>query len=163
MENSVLQQQQQHNQHIQQRDLSREAARDLLAKEQQQQKIRDNEKLEMRDLIEKYQQNQERLEKAKAVIKQINTEQNEIKDKIKTFMKKYTLNNIFTQDGGKIVYQIQNVQKPINKKYLEKRVLEIMGDINGREFLRKIMSNVEAQKREHIIFRVGKPKKQVYV
>jgi predicted acetyltransferase len=136
--------------------------RDAATREQQQ-KIRENEKLEMKELIEKYQQNLEKIDKAKKVVKQVNAEQNEIKEKIKEFMKRYTLNNIFTQDGGKIVYQVQNVQRPINKKFLEKRVLELMGDINGREFMRKILGNVEATKREHIIFKVGKTKRQVYV
>lgn len=135
--------------------------RDLVPREQQ--KIRENEKMEMKDLIEKYQQNMERMDKAKKAIKQLNAEQNEIKERIKDFMKKYTLNNIFTQDGGKIVYQVQSVQRPLNKKFLEKRVLELLGDINGKEFLKKILMNVEAQKREHIIFRMGKTKRQVYV
>ncbi len=125
--------------------------------------IRENEKMEMKELIEKYKSNTEKLNKANRVIKQIRLEQEDIKDKLKDFMKKHSLQNIFTQDGGKIIYQNQNVQCPVNKKFIEKKILEIMGDMNGRELINKIFNSRETVKREHLIFKNGKEKSQLYV
>lgn len=133
------------------------------AQQQQQQQIDENEKVRVKELIERYQANVEKITKTRKIMKQLSDEQDEIKEAIKEFMKKYNLNNIFTQDGGKVVFQMQNVQKPINKKFLEKRVLELLGDVNGREFLKKIYANMEVIKREHVMFRMGKSKLQVYV
>lgn len=125
--------------------------------------IRENEKMEMKELIEKYKSNTEKLNKANRVIKQIRLEQEDIKDKLKDFMKKHSLQNIFTQDGGKIIYQNQSVQCPVNKKYIEKKILEIMGEMHGKELINKIFSSREMVKREHLIFKNGKEKSQLYV
>lgn len=125
--------------------------------------IRENEKMEMKELIEKYKSNTEKLNKANRVIKQIRLEQEDIKDKLKDFMKKHSLQNIFTQDGGKIIYQNQNVQCPVNKKFIEKKILEIMGEMNGKELINKIFNSRETVKREHLIFKNGKEKSQLYV
>ena len=59
--------------------------------------------------------------------------------------------------------QMQNVQRPINKKFLEKRVVELLGDTQGRDFLKKIYASMDVIKREHVMFRMGKSKLQVYV
>ena len=125
--------------------------------------IRENEKMEMKELIEKYKSNTEKLNKANRVIKQIRLEQEDIKDKLKDFMKKHSLQNIFTQDGGKIIYQNQNVQCPVNKKFIEKKILEILGEMNGKELINKIFNSRETVKREHLIFKNGKEKSQLYV
>jgi hypothetical protein len=129
----------------------------------QQQPIDENEKIKVKEFIERYQANADKISKTRKLMKQLSDEQDEIKEAIKEFMKKYNLNNIFTQDGGKVVFQMQNVQKPINKKFLEKRILELLGDINGREFLKKIYANMDVIKREHVMFRMGKSKLQLYV
>jgi len=78
-------------------------------------------------------------------------------------MKKHSLQNIFTQDGGKIIYQNQNVQCPVNKKFIEKKILEILGEMNGKELINKIFNSRETVKREHLIFKNGKEKSQLYV
>jgi butyrate kinase len=127
------------------------------------QKIKENEKLEMKELIDKYNNNLEKLNKLKRAIKQINLEQDEIKDKLKDFMKKNNIFNIFTQDGGKVIYQIQNVQPPLNKKFIEKRIIELVGEPNGKDLISKIFMNRDSKKRESIILKVGKPSGRVYV
>lgn len=122
-----------------------------------------NEKVEMKELIEKYQSNSEKINKIKRAVKQMSLEQEDIKDKIKAFMKKHEIQNIFTQDGGKVVYQIHTVQPPINKKFLEKRILELVGEASGKDLINKIFSNKQPIKRESVFFRPGKSNKQIYV
>lgn len=122
-----------------------------------------NEKVEMKELIEKYQANLDKINKIKRAVKQLSLEQEDIKDKIKVFMKKHQIQNIFTQDGGKVVYQIHSVQPPINKKFLESRIVELVGENNGKELVAKIFQNKQPIKRESVLFRPGKNSGQIYV
>lgn len=124
--------------------------------------IQENEKIAMKELIEKYRSNNEKIQKINRALKQARLEQEDIKDKLKVFMKKYSLQNIYTQDGGKVVYQSQMVQTPINRKFIEKRIIELMGDTKGKEFITNLISKREQSKREHLTFRTGK-NNQLYV
>jgi transcriptional regulator of heat shock response len=122
-----------------------------------------NEKVEMKELIEKYQANLDKINKIKRAVKQLSLEQEDIKEKIKVFMKKHQIQNIFTQDGGKVVYQIHSVQPPINKKFLESRIVELVGENSGKELISKIFLNKQPIKRESVLFRPGKTNGQIYV
>lgn len=125
--------------------------------------IKENEKIEIKENIEKYNLNLEKLNKLKRAIKQIVLEQEGIKDCIKEFMKKNSINNIFTQDGGKVVYQVQSVQPPVNKKFIEKRIVELLGESAGKELNTKIFMNREIKKREQVIVKNGKSGGKIYV
>jgi hypothetical protein len=122
-----------------------------------------NEKIEMKDLIEKYQANLEKINKIKRAVKQLSLDQEDIKDKIKVFMKKHQIQNIFTQDGGKVVYQVHSVQPTFNKKFLETRIIELVGEPSGKELVNKIFSSKQPIKRESVLFRPGRANGQIYV
>lgn len=125
--------------------------------------ISESEKVETRELIEKYRQNSEKLQKINRAAKQLRVEQNEIKEKIKTFMRRKAIRHIYTQDGGKIVYQTQMVQIPLNKKYFEKRVVELLGTTEGKTLMERVLANRERTQREHVTMRIGSKGSQVYV
>lgn len=123
----------------------------------------EKEKNELRLLIERYHANNQKLQKVSEASRVLRNEQNEIKEKLKTYMKKNSVTNIYTQDGGKIVYQKQKVNIPLNKKYFETKIIELLGESKGKEILQKIINERQSVQREHITFRVGKEKSSLYV
>lgn len=123
----------------------------------------EKEKNELRLLIERYHANNQKLQKVSEASRVLRNEQNEIKEKLKTYMKKNSVTNIYTQDGGKIVYQKQKVNIPLNKKYFETKIIELLGESKGKEILQKIINERQFVQREHITFRVGKEKSSLYV
>jgi hypothetical protein len=125
--------------------------------------IVEKEKTELRMLIDRYHANNVKLQKVNEASRILRNEQNEIKEKLKIYMKKNSVTNIYTQDGGKIVYQKQKVNVPLNKKYFESKIIELLGEVKGKEILGKIINERQSVQREHITFRVGKEKSSLYV
>ncbi len=111
---------------------------------------------EIKAMIEKYREQNEKVAKITSALQKLKQEQDELKTQIKTFMKKNALNNIYTKDGCKVVYQTQYVSAPINRKFFEKSICEKMGEQNGKEFINNIYSKREKVKRDQVVFRGGK-------
>jgi hypothetical protein len=126
------------------------------------QSVSEREKEEVKNLLAKYHENQLKINKILQAKKTLNQEQEFIKEKVKSFMKKNELNNICVISGGKVSYNKEQIKEPINKKFFENKILTKLGESNGKQFIDNLYSSRETIEREKILIKIPK-QGQLYV
>jgi hypothetical protein len=77
-------------------------------------------------------------------------------------MKKNELNNICVISGGKVSYTKEEIKEPINKKFFENRILNQLGDSNGKQFIDSLYNTRQTIEREKVLIKIPK-QGQLYV
>jgi hypothetical protein len=126
------------------------------------QSVSEREKEEVRNLLAKYHENQLKINKILQAKKTISQEQEMIKERVKLFMKKNELNNICVISGGKVSYTKEEIKEPINKKFFENRILNQLGDSNGKQFIDSLYNTRQTIEREKVLIKIPK-QGQLYV
>jgi len=126
------------------------------------QSVNEREKEEIRNLLAKYHENQLKINRILQAKKTLHTEQEQIKEKVKLFMKKNELNNICVISGGKVSYTNEQIKEPINRKFFESKILVQLGDNNGKQFIDSLYNSRQLVEKEKILIKIPK-QGQLYV
>lgn len=126
------------------------------------QSVSEREKDEIRNLLAKYHENQIKINRILQAKKALHTEQEQIKERVKLFMRKNELNNICVISGGKVSYSREQIKEPINRKFFEHKILSQLGEGNGKQFIDSIYNSRQLIEKEKILIKIPK-QGQLYV